>query len=48
VVEIVAKGDHHLVLGEVVEASLAKPPEGRPDLAILHMADLGANVFYGG
>ena len=48
VVEIVARGDHHIVVGEVVEANLAKPPEGRPDLAILHMADLGANVFYGG
>lgn len=48
VVEIVARGDHHLVLGEVVEATLAKAPEGRPDLAILHMADLGPNVFYGG
>ncbi len=48
VVEIVAKGDHHVVLGEVVEANLAKAPEGRPDHAILLMADLGPNVFYGG
>lgn len=48
VVEIVARGDHHIVVGEVVDANLAKPPEGRPDLAVLHMADLGANVFYGG
>lgn len=48
VVEVVAKGDHHVVLGEVIEANLAKPPEGRPDQAILLMADLGPNVFYGG
>jgi flavin reductase (DIM6/NTAB) family NADH-FMN oxidoreductase RutF len=48
VVEIVAKGDHHIVVGEVIEATLAKAPEGRPDQAILFMSDLGANVFYGG
>jgi flavin reductase (DIM6/NTAB) family NADH-FMN oxidoreductase RutF len=48
VAEIVERGDHHVVLGEVVEAHVAKHPEGRPDLAILHMADLGENVFYGG
>lgn len=48
VVEIVARGDHHIVVGEVIEAGLAKPIEGRPDQAILAMADLGANVFYGG
>ena len=48
VAEIVKRGDHHIVVGEVVEASLAKPPEGRADEAVLHMKDLGANVFYGG
>ncbi|MGO8916603.1 MAG: flavin reductase family protein [Stellaceae bacterium] len=45
---IVAEGDHHIVLGEVVEAHLMKPPAGRPDAAILEMKDLGENVFYGG
>jgi flavin reductase (DIM6/NTAB) family NADH-FMN oxidoreductase RutF len=45
---ILAEGDHHIVLGEVVEAHLAKPPAGRPDAAILEMKDLGENVFYGG
>jgi flavin reductase (DIM6/NTAB) family NADH-FMN oxidoreductase RutF len=45
---IVEEGDHHLVLGEVVEAHLAKPPTGRPDAAILEMKDLGDTVFYGG
>jgi flavin reductase (DIM6/NTAB) family NADH-FMN oxidoreductase RutF len=48
VVAVVEKGDHHIVVGEVVDATLAKPPEGRPDHAILHMGDLGPNVFYGG
>lgn len=45
---IVAEGDHHIVVGEVVEAHLMKPPAGRPDAAILEMKDLGENVFYGG
>lgn len=45
---IVAEGDHHIVIGEVVEAHLMKPPAGRPDAAILEMKDLGDNVFYGG
>jgi flavin reductase (DIM6/NTAB) family NADH-FMN oxidoreductase RutF len=45
---IVSEGDHHIVVGEVVEAHLMKPPTGRPDAAILEMKDLGDNVFYGG
>jgi flavin reductase (DIM6/NTAB) family NADH-FMN oxidoreductase RutF len=45
---ILAEGDHHIVIGEVVEAHLMKPPAGRPDAAILEMKDLGDNVFYGG
>jgi len=45
---VVAEGDHHIVVGEVVEAHLMKPPAGRPDAAILEMKDLGDNVFYGG
>jgi flavin reductase (DIM6/NTAB) family NADH-FMN oxidoreductase RutF len=48
VVEIVERGDHHIVIGEVVEAHLAKALDGRPDDAGLHMKDLGDNVFYGG
>ena len=48
VVEIVEKGDHHVVIAEVTEANVAKAPEGRADAAILEMKDLGANVFYGG
>jgi flavin reductase (DIM6/NTAB) family NADH-FMN oxidoreductase RutF len=48
VTSIVEQGDHHIVVAEVTEAHLAKPPAGRPDAAILEMKDLGENVFYGG
>ena len=48
VTTIVEQGDHHIVVAEVTEAHLAKPPAGRPDAAILEMKDLGDNVFYGG
>ena len=48
VTAIVEQGDHHIVVGEVVEAHLHKPFSGRPDAAILEMKDLGDNVFYGG
>lgn len=48
VAEIVERGDHHIVVAEVVDVHLAQPPEGRADDAILHMRDLGDNVFYGG
>ena len=48
VTQIVEVGDHHIVIGEVVEANVAKQPEGRADDAILWMKDLGEKVFYGG
>ena len=48
VTSIVEQGDHHIVVGEVVEAHQPKPFAGRPDAAILEMKDLGDNVFYGG
>ncbi len=48
VTAVVEQGDHHIVVGEVVDAHLNKPPAGRPDTAILEMKDLGDNVFYGG
>jgi len=48
VTALVEQGDHHIVVGEVVEAHLNRPPAGRPDAAILEMKDLGDNVFYGG
>jgi len=46
--QIVELGDHHIVVGEVTEAHVMKPPTGRPDAAILEMKDLGDNVYYGG
>jgi flavin reductase (DIM6/NTAB) family NADH-FMN oxidoreductase RutF len=48
VTTIVEEGDHHLVIGEVVEAQVFKPATGRPDAATLELKDLGDNVFYGG
>ena len=48
VVSIVEQGDHHIVVGEVIDAHLSKLPTGRPDSAILEMKDLGDSVFYGG
>jgi flavin reductase (DIM6/NTAB) family NADH-FMN oxidoreductase RutF len=48
VAEIVERGDHHIVIGEVTEANVAVEPEGRADEAILEMKELGDNVFYGG
>jgi flavin reductase (DIM6/NTAB) family NADH-FMN oxidoreductase RutF len=48
VAEIVERGDHHIVIGEVVNAHVEKDPSGRPDEAILEMKDLGDKVFYGG
>jgi len=48
VAAIVEQGDHHIVVGEVIDAHLNRAVSGRPDAAILEMKDLGDNVFYGG
>lgn len=48
VAEIVERGDHHIVIGEVVDAHVNKAPDGRADDATLLMRELGDNVFYGG
>ena len=48
VTAIVEQGDHHIVVGEVIDAHLNRAVSGRPDAAILEMKDLGDNVFYGG
>ncbi len=45
---IIEDGDHHVVVGEVTQAHLPNPVEGRADAAILEMKDLGENVYYGG
>ena len=48
VADIVEQGDHHIVVGKVVEAKVNQQPEGRADDAILEMRELGDKVFYGG
>ena len=48
VVDIIEKGDHSVVIGEVKDAGVAVQPTGRADDAILAMRDLGEKVFYGG
>jgi len=47
-VETIEKGDHSTFLGEVVDAGIAKAPEGRPDDVTLILKDLGEKTFYGG
>ncbi|MFL5288921.1 MAG: flavin reductase family protein [Rhodopila sp.] len=46
--QIVEIGDHHIVVAEVTEAVVMKPPTGRLDAAVLEMKDLGDTVYYGG
>ena len=46
--QTVENGDHSIFVGKVVNAVVQKQPDGRADLATLHMADLGEKVFYGG
>jgi flavin reductase (DIM6/NTAB) family NADH-FMN oxidoreductase RutF len=48
VVETIERGDHAIVVGEVVEAGVPTEPEGRPDDAVLWLKELGERVFYGG
>jgi flavin reductase (DIM6/NTAB) family NADH-FMN oxidoreductase RutF len=47
-VDTVEQGDHSVFVGEVVDAGINKPFEGRADQAVLAMSDLGEKVFYGG
>ena len=44
----VEKGDHSVFVGRVVEAGVAKSPDGRLDDATLWLKELGDKVFYGG
>lgn len=48
VTDIVDRGDHAIVVGEVVAANVATAPEGRPDDATLWLRELGEKMFYGG
>lgn len=47
-VDTVERGDHSVFVGEVVDAGVAKAPEGRADDATLWLKDLGEKTFYGG
>ena len=46
--ECVERGDHAIMVGEVVNAAVSKHPEGRADDATLWLKDLGEKTFYGG
>jgi len=41
-------GDHSIFVGKVVDAGVAKQPEGRADDATLWLKELGDKIFYGG
>jgi flavin reductase (DIM6/NTAB) family NADH-FMN oxidoreductase RutF len=47
-VDSVEKGDHSLLVGEVVDAAVRREFSGRPDLETLTLLDLGEKTFYGG
>jgi flavin reductase (DIM6/NTAB) family NADH-FMN oxidoreductase RutF len=46
--ESLEHGDHAIMVGEVVNAGVARPPDGRADDATLWLKDLGEKTFYGG
>jgi len=46
--DVVERGDHAIMVGEVVDAGVAQQPAGRPDDAVLWLKDLGEKTFYGG
>ena len=48
VTDIIERGDHAVVIGEVTDARVVRPPAGRADDAVLIMKELGDKVFYGG
>jgi flavin reductase (DIM6/NTAB) family NADH-FMN oxidoreductase RutF len=45
VTAVVEQGDHHIIVGEVVEAHLNRPPAGRPDTAVLEMRTSATTCF---
>jgi flavin reductase (DIM6/NTAB) family NADH-FMN oxidoreductase RutF len=47
-IDTVERGDHSVFVGEVVEAGVARQPDGRPDDATLWLKDLGEKTFSGG
>jgi flavin reductase (DIM6/NTAB) family NADH-FMN oxidoreductase RutF len=42
------KGDHTVIIGEVVDAFADLEDEVRPDESILMLSDLEGDIFYGG
>jgi flavin reductase (DIM6/NTAB) family NADH-FMN oxidoreductase RutF len=44
----IERGDHAIMVGEVVNAGVITSPDGRPDDATLWLKDLGEKTFYGG
>ncbi|MGH3053450.1 MAG: flavin reductase family protein [Gaiellaceae bacterium] len=47
-VDTIERGDHSIMIGQVVDAGIAGQPDGRPDDATLWLKDLGEKTFYGG
>jgi len=47
-VDSLKRGDHTIFAGEVVNAGIGVPIQGRPDEATLWLRDLGEKIFYGG
>ncbi len=45
---VIEYGDHHPFIAEVAEAHLRLPQQDRPDQMILHIAEMGRTIFYGG
>jgi flavin reductase (DIM6/NTAB) family NADH-FMN oxidoreductase RutF len=46
--DTIERGDHAIMVGEVVNAGVTTVPDGRPDDATLWLKDLGEKTFYGG
>jgi flavin reductase (DIM6/NTAB) family NADH-FMN oxidoreductase RutF len=47
-IETIERGDHSIMVGEVLDAGVAQIPAGRPDDATLWLKELGDKTFYGG
>ncbi len=45
---VIEYGDHHPFIAEVAHTHLRLPQQDRPDQMILHLADMGRTIFYGG
>jgi flavin reductase (DIM6/NTAB) family NADH-FMN oxidoreductase RutF len=45
---VIEYGDHHPFIAEVAEVHLRLPQHDRPDQMILHLAEMGRTIFYGG